>query len=149
MAIESVLLVGATGHLGRHFVSALQKRKKKVHALVRPETARSTDPAKKGLVDDFKQQGVNIIEGTVEDSASLERACAQADAVISLISGPSLAQQVNLAPAAKKSGRVRRIFPSEFGIDPKLAGQGSVALLDWKAAQHDAFNKTGVAITYF
>jgi hypothetical protein len=42
----------------------------------------TTDQAKRALVDGFVKQGARIIEGNMEETASLERACAEADAVI-------------------------------------------------------------------
>jgi uncharacterized protein YbjT (DUF2867 family) len=131
MASKSVLVVGATGHLGRHFPSALREKGKDVLLLLRKETVQSTNQAKRALVDGFVKQGARIIEGNMEGTASLERACAEADAVISAVSS-TLAAQPALANAAKKTGRVQRFIPSEFGFDHTLAPKGTCALLDWK-----------------
>jgi nucleoside-diphosphate-sugar epimerase len=41
MTLNRVLLIGATGHLGRHFVSALREKGKEVLMLLRPRTGLS------------------------------------------------------------------------------------------------------------
>jgi phenylcoumaran benzylic ether reductase len=147
MASKSVLVVGATGHLGRHFPSALKEKGKDVLLLLRKETVQSTDQAKRALVDGFVKQGARIIEGNMEETASLERACAEADAVISAVSS-TLAAQPGLLNAAKKTGRVQRFIPSEFGFDHTLVPKGTCALLDWKQGLQGIFDQTKIPITY-
>ena len=146
MAINKVLVVGATGHLGRHFVPALRKAGKQPILLVRPETIQTKDSAKRALLEGFVTQGARILPGSIDDPTSMERACAEADAVISTVTA-TLAQQPALAAAAKKSGRIQRFIPSEFGVDPRLE-PGACTLLDWKAALQPVFAATGIPLTY-
>src|SRR3974390_627444 len=107
MATQTVLVVGATGHLGPHIVRALRERNKDVRVLVRPETARSSQPDKRALIDGFQKQGVTLREGTIESTASLEPACRGVDAVISCVNAPQLQHQVTLAAVAKQEGARR------------------------------------------
>lgn len=148
MPSHRVLLVGATGHLGQHFPAALRERTHAVSMLLRPETIRTAEPEKRAVIDALLSAGATIVEGTLDDQASLERACADVDAVISCVTGPQLFAQPALATAAAKSGRVRRFFPSEWGVDPHLARPGSVQLLDWKRDLHAQLNGSGVPMTY-
>jgi len=147
MATQRVLVVGATGHLGHALVPALRARKKDVTVLLRPETAKSRNPDKRDMVDGFKKHGAIHIEGSMEDTASLERACRGIDAVISCVTGPQLPHQLALATAAKKAG-VQRFFPSEFGVDVTQLPKGSCLLFDWKRDLHRPLEEMGLAVTY-
>ncbi len=115
--------------------------------LLRPETAKSTQADKRKAVDALKEEGATLVEGTIEDTASVERACRGMDAVISCVNGPPLSHQVALASAAKKAG-ARRFVPSEFGVDVILTPKGSCLLFDWKRDLHQPLQKTGIAVTY-
>lgn len=116
--------------------------------LLRPETIRTTDPAKRAVIDALVSSGATILEGSLDDEASQERACADVDAVVSCVTGPQLFQQPLLAVAAAKSRRVSRFFASEWGVDPYVSALGSVRLLDWKRDLHAQFNASGVPMTY-
>ena len=148
MPTNHVLLVGATGHLGQYFPAALHERNHAVTMLLRPETIRTTDPAKRAVIDALVSRGATIVEGSLDDEASLERACADVDAVISCVTGPQLFQQPALAAAAAKSGRVSRFFASEWGVDPHISASGSVQLLDWKRDLQAQLDASGVRMTY-
>jgi len=147
MAGNRVLVVGATGHLGRQVVPALRERGKDVTVLLRPDTARATVADKRALVEGFRREGAAIVEGALEDAASVQRACTGVDAVISCLNGPQLAEQVSLATVAKKAG-VRRFFPSEFGFDVVAVPKNGCLLFDWKRDLHAPLEKTGIGVTY-
>jgi uncharacterized protein YbjT (DUF2867 family) len=72
-----VLVVGGTGMLGGHVVTALLSRDKRVPALVRP----ASDAAR------LEQAGVEIARGDMMDPASLPSAMDGADAVITTAAG--------------------------------------------------------------
>lgn len=146
MPNTKVLLIGATGHLGQNFVKPLRAKNKEVSILLRPETAKTTDPAKRALIDGFVKAGCKVVEGSLHDTASLDRACSGMEVVICVANGQELPLQVGLATAAKKAG-VRRFFSSEFGIDANIAPKGAVALLDWKRDLQGAIRGTGVTVT--
>ena len=147
MAMQTVLILGATGHIGPYLVAAAREAKKDVRVLLRPETATSTQADKRATLDAFQKQGATFVEGAIEDTASLERACRGVDAVISCVNGPQLQHQVALAEVARKAG-ARRFIPSEFGLDVVLTPKGSCLLFDWKRDLHEPLQKTGIAVTY-
>ena len=137
-----ILIVGATGHLGRELVKAARQQSAEVHALVRPSTRR--DPARmKPLLD----AGATIHEGDLADDASLLRACRAVDVVISAVGGLQIGDEAALVRAVKEAG-VQRFVPSDFGLDPAAAGPGSCALFDAKAAVQESVKKAGIPYTF-
>jgi uncharacterized protein YbjT (DUF2867 family) len=75
--MATVLVVGATGHLGGKAVDALLAQGHSVRALVRDAAAASSLGAR----------GVELAVGDLNDRASLDRACAGCDAVVSTANG--------------------------------------------------------------
>jgi uncharacterized protein YbjT (DUF2867 family) len=148
---ECVLVVGATGHIGRHFVQALRNEGRDVLALVRPDT--SDDFAggdRRAVIDSFVRQGARLVEGRLEDVRILERACADADAIVSCIDHrpDHLNLQSTLARIAAKSGRIKRIIPSQFGMDSRVYADGRVDHGDTKRTLQQEFDDCGVPISY-
>ncbi len=143
---QRVLLVGATGRLGRHFVDALTENGHQVVALVRTG-ARSDQPV---LLDHFASVGVELVEGSLEDQDGLDRACRDTDAVVSCVDHrpDRLRLQANLARAASRSDRVKRIIPSQFGIDSRVYGEARVDHGDVKRELQRVFADCGTAVTY-
>src|SRR5918993_5787072 len=74
-----ILVVGSTGFLGSDVVRRIAASGKQVRALVRA----SSDPAKRALLE---ASGAALVEGDLKDPASLQRACAGVDTVISTAS---------------------------------------------------------------
>jgi uncharacterized protein YbjT (DUF2867 family) len=146
--MQHVLIVGATGRLGRHFVTALLGYGHVVSALVRDDD--SAGAQRRALLERFARSGVNLIGGALEDEASLERACRGVDAVVSCVDHrpDHLRLQANLARAAAQSGTVRRILPSQFGIDSRLYGEARVDHGDLKRQLQAVFAASGVATTF-
>lgn len=146
---QRVLVVGATGRLGRNVVDALIELGHSAVCLVRNE-AGGTDPNRSGLLERFQQKGATIIEGQLEDEACLEQACAGAEAVISCVDHrpDHLRLQANLAKAAARSGSVRRILPSQFGIDSRLYDDARVDHGDAKRQLQKVFKECGVPATF-
>jgi hypothetical protein len=66
---SKILVVGATGHLGRHVVAASARQGHPTLALVR-DTAPS-DAAKAALLQSFQDAGVTLVKGDLHDQASL------------------------------------------------------------------------------
>ncbi|KAK9709559.1 hypothetical protein K7432_008947 [Basidiobolus ranarum] len=67
--------------------------------------------------------GVNIIEGDIDNHDSLTKALQGIDIVIAALSGAGLKKQSNIILAAKEAG-VRRFVPSDFGYDYALKIDG-------------------------
>jgi uncharacterized protein YbjT (DUF2867 family) len=115
MGASKILVVGATGYLGKHVLTASVKLGHPTFALVRPAT--SNDPGKAELIKSWTDAGVTILEGDLADHASLVSALKQVDVVISVAGGAQLADQAKLLEAAKEAGTIKRFYPSEFGND--------------------------------
>lgn len=118
MTDSPVLVVGATGYLGRQVVAALQARGKAVRALVRPGSD----------AGELEAAGVQIVRGDMLDPASLDAAFHGADAVVSSAAGYTKQRKTdsdrtdtegnrNLADAAKRAGIRRFVFLSILESD--------------------------------
>lgn len=140
--MSRILIVGATGHLGRELVKACQGQGHEAHALVRPATRQ--DPAR---MKPLQAAGAKVHEGDLADYDSLLRACRAVDAVISAVGGFQLGDQGPLVKAVKEAG-VQRFVPSDFGLDPAAAGPGSCLLFDAKAAVQQSVKASGIPYTF-
>lgn len=115
-----ILVVGATGHVGRTVVRKLRDGGQPVRALVRP----GSDPAKRRALEDA---GATLVDGDLKDPASIARACEHAQTVISTASatisrqpGDSLAAvdrdgQIDLVEAARRAGAGHFVYVSVSG----------------------------------
>ncbi|KAL3697215.1 hypothetical protein R1sor_011291 [Riccia sorocarpa] len=112
---SKVLIIGATGYIGKYLGRASVKLEHPTFILVRSLTP--SDPAKAQLVKSFQDSGVTVLKGDVGDRESLVAALRQVDVVISSVSGGALASQVKILEAAKETGTIKRFLPSEFGND--------------------------------
>ena len=111
------LVIGATGLLGQEICRRLTEAGRQVRALVR----RTSDPAKRAGLE---RLGIELVEGDLKDPASLTRACAGMQAVISTASstlsrqtGDSIESvdhqgQLALVDAARKAGVDQFVFVS-------------------------------------
>ena len=115
---QTILLVGATGHLGSRVAHHLLREPEALlRLLVRPGAL--SDPAKAEMVGNLFDEGAEVIEGDLADAACLDRATQGVDVVVSCVQGGPetiLGGQVVLAEAARRQG-VRRILPSDFALD--------------------------------
>jgi uncharacterized protein YbjT (DUF2867 family) len=127
---QTILVVGATGMLGGHIAHhLLDQREARVRLLIRNVAC------KKQLLDPFAANGAELIEGDLSDLASLDRATQGIDVIVSAVQGgPEIIidGQVALARAGKRNG-VRRILPSDFGLDLFKATSGEHAAFDMRA----------------
>jgi uncharacterized protein YbjT (DUF2867 family) len=147
---KRVLVIGATGHLGQHFVHALRQEARDVLMLVRPAASKGSAEGRQAVVESLVRQGADTLAGSLEDLATLERACAEVDAVVSCIDHrpDHLKLQSAVAKAAARSGRVKRIVPSQFGMDSRVYLQGRVDHGDTKRELQREFDACGVPVTY-
>jgi uncharacterized protein YbjT (DUF2867 family) len=140
--MTKVLVAGATGLVGSSLVKAFRERGKEVRALVRPGSFRD-----KAKIDPLRASGATLYEGSLEDFDSLVKACHGVEVVISAVGGAQIAQQGELIKAAKEAS-IARFIPSDFGIDPKVAGKGACLLFDQKALIHQAVKESGLNYTF-
>jgi uncharacterized protein YbjT (DUF2867 family) len=122
MGRKTVVLAGATGHLGSLIAKALiQKEDITLRALVRPGSA-----AKAG---DLAKLGVEVVELAIDgsgDQDALDRAMAGAFSVVSALQGGPdiiIGAQSRLLEAAARAGAVR-FLPSDFSFNMFGLGEG-------------------------
>jgi nucleoside-diphosphate-sugar epimerase len=138
---QIILLAGATGMLGgriAHYL--LEQPDARVRLLIRDIAG------KKQALDPFAAKGAELIEGDLTDSASLDRATQGVDVIMSAVQGgPDIIidGQVALAEAGKRNG-VRRILPSDFGLDLFKATRGEHAAFDWRRTADERIAAIGV-----
>ena len=124
---QTVLLVGATGMLGSRIADhLLGQPDARIRLLVRDLAG------KRAGLEALAGKGAELIEGDLSDDASLDRATHGVDVIVSAVQGgPDIIVdgQVALAQAGKRNG-VRRILPSDFGLDLFKATAGEHAAFD-------------------
>lgn len=170
---QNVLVVGATGHIGSHFVDAFLESPLKfnVNILVRQQTHAvrtlrpsrfptqpphllaltvafgcAQDEKKKAQIDSFVAKGAKLAYGDVNDPASLVAPLKGIDLVVSALGGESLhgsSGESNLVHAAKSAG-VKRFVPSQFGVDIHDLTVGAVPFLDTKVKTLLELQKVGL-----
>ncbi|GAP84435.1 hypothetical protein SAMD00023353_0702590 [Rosellinia necatrix] len=147
--IKNVAVVGGSGNLGREVVRELVAAGFSVTALTRAGSS-ATFPA-----------GVTAKAVDYASEGSLTAALAGQDALVSTVATAAVAGQRPLVDAAVAAG-VRRIVPSEFGINTRfLLGdrdpiaailRGKVETLNYiheKARQNPSFSWTGISTGLF
>jgi uncharacterized protein YbjT (DUF2867 family) len=144
-ATQTVLLAGATGMLGGRIAHHLLERPgARFRLLLRPGSLAA--PAKRGAVAPLLDRGAEMAEGDLSDRASLDRATAGVDVVVSAVQGgPDVIVdgQVALAEAAKRNG-ARRILPSDFALDLFKAAPGEHMMFDLRRRADEAVAATGI-----
>ncbi|KAI0506661.1 hypothetical protein F5B22DRAFT_622796 [Xylaria bambusicola] len=145
--IKNVAVVGGSGNLGRAVVSELVAAGFNVTALTR-EGSSATFPA-----------GVSSKPVDYSSVESLTAALEGQEALVSTIATVAVAGQQPLVDAAVAAG-VKRIIPSEFGINTRFLGQepigkilqGKVNTLNYiheKWKQNPSFTWTGISTGLF
>ncbi|KAK9708346.1 hypothetical protein K7432_009694 [Basidiobolus ranarum] len=106
--VQNVIVFGASGFVGHTILKELLKSSNF------KSSAFSRIGGKKITVN-----GVNIVEGDLENHDSLVKALKGFDVVISAFAGEGLQKQAQIILAAKEAG-VRRFVPSDFGYEYSL-----------------------------
>lgn len=119
-----VLVIGATGGLGRAMVKSSLDFGHPTFALIR-EPAFS-DPNKSQLIQSFSLNGVTLLKGSLDDFSSLLDAVKRVDAVICAVPSKNVLDQKLLIQAIKEAGCIKRFIPSEFGADPDKVQIGNM-----------------------
>lgn len=116
---KTVLVTGATGRQGGAVVRHMLPKSWRLRALTR-------DPATH-LAKELARGGVEVVQGDLEDAASLERACRGAYGIYSVQDFWSVGarrevqQGKNLADAAKKAGVQHFVYSSVGGAERHTA----------------------------
>lgn len=154
MGKSKVLVVGATGYIGKRIVKASLSQGHITYVLQRPEIGLDID--KLQMLLSFKKQGALIIEASFSDHRSLVDAVKQVDVVICTMSGVhfrshNILLQLKLVDAIKEAGNIKQFLPSEFGMDPARMGHalepGRVTF-DEKMRVREAIEEAKIPFTY-
>ncbi|KAH0469759.1 hypothetical protein IEQ34_001317 [Dendrobium chrysotoxum] len=150
--MSKIFIIGATGYLGRHLVEASVKLGHPTFALVRPITA-SLNPEKINLIQSFKNNGVNILFGDLNDHNWLVDVIKKVDIVISALGhepSTQLEEQTRIISAIKEAGNIKRYFPSEFGydVDRLQILEPAKSILGIKVKIREAIRKEGIPFTF-
>ncbi|ERM95821.1 hypothetical protein AMTR_s00060p00066070 [Amborella trichopoda] len=128
-----VLIIGATGYIGRFVAEASVMSGKPTFILLRHGPAAC--PAKAQTVRALEDAGATIVHGSMQDRELMERILAELkiDVVISTVAGAgSILDQLHLIDAIRAVGTVKRFVPSEFGHDIDKAEPVEPALAMYK-----------------
>ena len=131
MSTQTILLAGSTGMLGARIAEhLLDADGVDLRLLVRSTTL--DDPDKRRELDRLVDRGAHVVVGDVTDAPSLDEPTRGVDVVVSALQGGRdviVDGQVALARAAAANG-VRRILPSDFGLDLFKATPGDHMAFD-------------------
>ncbi|KFK31673.1 hypothetical protein AALP_AA6G144000 [Arabis alpina] len=145
---SNILVIGATGYTGKLIIERSAKSGHATFALVRE--ASLSDPVKAKLVESFKNLGVTILYGGLDDKESLVKAIKQVDVVISAVGKPQVLDQIYIIDAIKECGNVKRFLPSEFGndVDRTVAIEPTLSGFIMKAQIRRAIEVAKIPYTY-
>jgi uncharacterized protein YbjT (DUF2867 family) len=110
---KPVLVVGASGILGSEICRQMTAAKKKVRALVRPETA----PQKIQMLEDL---GVSLVYGDLKDRGSLAEACDGVSAVISTASSTLSRTEGDSIETVDRQGQLSLVEAAEQAFIDKF-----------------------------
>jgi len=139
------LLAGATGNLGHRIAHALLDKGVRLRVLARPNL--SAD--KQAVLEKLQARGATIMTGDLTDAASLDRACAGVETVISAVNGGpevKLSGQIALVDAARRAG-VSQFVPSVYAFNIFKLQPGDVVTSDWDRQVVEAARQAGLATT--
>ncbi|KAG6534602.1 phenylcoumaran benzylic ether reductase Pyrc5-like [Zingiber officinale] len=152
MASKSkILVIGATGYIGKHIALASAREGHSTFAFVRAAAGADQPPAKAKLLQDFQAAGVTLVHGDLYDHGSLVSAIKQVDVVISTVGTLQLKDQTKIIDAIKDSGtHIKRFLPSEFGndVDRVNAVEPAKSTFDIKVQIRRAVEASGIPYTY-
>lgn len=145
---EKILIIGGTGYIGKSIVEASAKSGHPTFALLRESTV--SDATKAQLVQGFKNSGVTILTGDLNDHESLVKAIKHVDVVISTVGFMQIGDQYKIIAAIKEAGNIKRFLPSEFGndIDRCRAVDPINANFQLKVQLRRAIEAEGIPYTY-
>ncbi|KAL5555174.1 hypothetical protein UlMin_037410 [Ulmus minor] len=140
-AMSKILIIGATGYLGKYMVKASLSAGHSTFVYIRPINP-NADPSKLHLIKEFESLGVTIFQ--------LVLALQQVDVVISTLAVPQHLEQLKLIEAMKDAGNIKRFVPSEYGneVDRVSGLPPFEALLENKRKIRRATEAAGISFTY-
>ncbi|XP_043719247.1 isoeugenol synthase 1-like [Telopea speciosissima] len=145
-----ILVIGATGYLGKYMVKASVSMGHPTFVYVRPLSPTSSR-SKQEMHQEFQSMGVTIFQGELDDHEKLVSIFKQVDVVISTLAVPQHLDQLKLINAMKEAGNIKRFLPSEFGNEADRVGTTLPPfqkLLDNKKKIRRATEEAGIPYTY-
>ena len=139
---RTVVIAGATGDLGGRIARAHLRRGFSVHALVRSDTAEAK-------VSAIRADGARPVRVNFDDPAALQRACADAECVMSALNGlePTIVSlQGRLLDAAVAAG-VPRFMPSDFSLDFTKTRPGDNRNMDLRRRFMERIDRSSIRAT--
>ena len=109
---KTIVVIGATGHLGGKIVNALLAKGAEVRAIVRLET----DTEK---VKILKQKGVKVFQVDTNKTSEISKHCIGADCVVSALAGlrETVINAQKIVLDAAVEANVKRFIPSDYSTD--------------------------------
>ncbi|WP_205504191.1 NmrA family NAD(P)-binding protein [Rufibacter psychrotolerans] len=138
----TIILAGATGHLGGLLAEELRKRGAHVRALVRV----GTEAGKRAALQTL---GAEVVEVNFQNALALTQACQGGTCVVSALSGlrdVMVDTQTRLLNAAVAAG-VPRFIPSDFSIDFTRLTYGHNRNLDFRKEFAEVLDQAPIAAT--
>lgn len=105
---SKILILGATGYIGKYVARASFLAGHPTWVLVRPATIATTDPLKKEILDNFKEWGLKVLPGDLNDHASMVAALKLVNVVISAVAAPQTRDQLKLIDAIKEVNKDKK-----------------------------------------
>lgn len=102
--MKNILVLGATGRIGKLLIPLLCKEEDNITAYVR------------NVKKEVESKNVNIIQGNVLDENALTESMKGQDVVIAVLSGDLLTYAKNIVSALKKNDVKRMIWVTGMGI---------------------------------
>ncbi|PQQ09627.1 leucoanthocyanidin reductase [Prunus yedoensis var. nudiflora] len=144
-----ILIVGATGFIGRFVAEASLDAGQPTYVLVRPGPL---DHSKAEIIKALKDRGAIILHGVISDKALMEKLLREheIEVVISAVGGATILDQITLVEAIQAVGTIKRFLPSEFGHDVDRADPVEPGLTMYleKRQVRRWVEKSGVPYTY-
>lgn len=148
MASSRILIIGGTGYIGRFIAKASIANGHPTFVLVRDSTA--SNPVKAQLLESFKASGITLLQGSLDNYASLVEAIRLVDVVICTVGPAQIAEQFTIIKAIKEVGSIKRFLPSEFGnVREKEDGlEPAKSMYELKAKVRRTIEAEGIPYTY-
>ncbi|CAJ1976697.1 unnamed protein product [Sphenostylis stenocarpa] len=143
-----VLIIGATGFIGKFVAEASLLTAHPTYLLLRPPPL---VPSKDVIVKTFQEKGAIVIHGAINNKDFMEKILKEyeIDIVISAIGAEGLLDQLTLVEAMKSVKTIKRFLASEFGHDVDRADPVEPGLTMYKEKRlvRRAVEQSGVPYT--
>lgn len=143
-----ILIIGGTGSIGRYIAKASIANGHPTFVLVRESTA--SNPQKAQLLESFKASGITLVQGSLENFASVVEAIKLVDVVICTVGRAQIADQFNIISAIKEVGTIKRFLPSEFGniVEKEIGLEPVKSMYQLKAKIRRTIEAEGIPHTF-